>query len=164
MRRTPKGASRKVMNCTNHQPSPVFSSDCQPLMPTHPAKARKLMRQGRAVPHRVKGLFGIRLLDRTPRTVSSIGRGPQHRPRFADHRHRVVADDEDRQRTGIAVVEIKHRAFTIKATLTKRSNFPTQPTRTAAVSQPRFDNRRRQQGTLPPSVDSLRVDTMRQLT
>ena len=54
----PQGDNRKVMNYTNHQPTPVFSSDALPLMPTHPARARRLMQQDRAVPHHVKGLFG----------------------------------------------------------------------------------------------------------
>ena len=34
MRRTPKGDSRKVMHYTNHQSTPVFSSDGQPPAPT----------------------------------------------------------------------------------------------------------------------------------
>ena len=38
------------MHYTNHQTTPVFSSDCHPLMLTHPAKARKLMQKGRALP------------------------------------------------------------------------------------------------------------------
>ena len=34
MRRTPKGDSRKVMYYTNHQSTPVFSSDGKPPAPT----------------------------------------------------------------------------------------------------------------------------------
>ena len=34
----PQGDNRKVMHDTDHQPTPVYSSDHQPLMPTHPAK------------------------------------------------------------------------------------------------------------------------------
>ena len=161
MRRTPKGDSRKVMHYTHHQSTPVFSSDGQPLMPTHPAKARKLMQKGRAVPHHVKGLFGIRLLDCTREQSSvqdvtiNIDQGSQTTGIA------VVADDEDRQRTVLAALEIKHRAFTIKATLTKRRNFRRNRRGRLRFRKPRFDNRRRKQGTLPPSVDSLRADTMR---
>ncbi len=162
MRRTPKGDSRKVMHYTNHQSTPVFSSDGQPLMPTHPAKARKLMQKGRAVPHHVRGLFGIRLLDRTrdesavQDVAVNIDPGSQTTGIAV-----VTDDDEDGQRTVLAALEIKHRAFTIKATLTKRRIFRRNRRGRLRFRKPRFDNRLRKPGTLPPSVDSLRADTMR---
>ena len=53
------------MEYVNYQQVPVLSLDHQPLMPCHPARARKLLATGRAVPHHVKGIFAIRLLDRT---------------------------------------------------------------------------------------------------
>ena len=53
------------MNYTTYLPTPVYSSDKLPLMPCHPARARILLRNGRAVPHHTKGIFGIRMLDRT---------------------------------------------------------------------------------------------------
>ena len=146
MRRTPKVASRKVMHYTNHQPTPVFSSDGQPLMPTHPAQARKLLQKGRAVPHHVKGRFGIRLLDRT-RAQSVVQDIAINIDPGSQTTGIAVVADEHGQRTVLAALEIKHRAFNIKATLTKRRSFRR--------------NRRRQPGTLPPSVDSLRIDTMR---
>ena len=157
----PQGDSRKVMHYTNHQPTPVFSSDGQPLMPTHPAKARKLLQKGRAVPHHVKGRFGIRLLDRTraQSVVQDIAINID--PGSQTTGITVVADDEDRQRTVLAALEIKHRVFTIKATLTKRRGFRRNRRARLRYRAPRFDNRRRKPGTLPPSVDSLRIDTMR---
>ena len=161
MRRTPKGDSRKVMRYTNHQPTPVFSSDGQSLMPTHPANARKLMQKGRAVPHHVKGLFGIRLLDRTREQSSVQDVAINIDPGSQTTGIAVVADNEDGQRTVLAALEIKHRAFTIKATLTKRRSFRRNRRGRLRYRAPRFDNRRRKPGTLPPSVDSLRIDTMR---
>ena len=157
----PQGDSRKVMYYTNHQPTPVFSSDCQPLMPTHPAKARKLMQKGRAVPHHVKGLFGIRLLDRTREQSSVQDVAINIDPGSQTTGIAVVADDENGQRTVLAALEIKHQAFTIKATLTKRRSFRRNRRAQLRYRAPRFDNRRRKPGTLPPSVDSLRADTMR---
>ena len=47
------------MHYVNHQPVPVFSSDEKPLMPCHPARTRKLLAQGRAVLHHIKGIFAI---------------------------------------------------------------------------------------------------------
>ena len=149
------------MHYTNHQPTPVLSSDGQPLMPTHPAKARKLMQKGRAVPHHVKGLFGIRLLDRTRAQSSVQDVAININPGSQTTGITVVADDEDGQRTVLAALEIKHRAFTIKATLTKRRSFRRNRRGRMRFRKPRFDNRRRKPGTLPPSVDSLRIDTMR---
>ena len=150
------------MNYNNCQPTPVFSADGQPLMPTHPARARKLMQQGRAVPHHVKGLFGIRLLDRTRAQSSVQDVAVNIDPSSQTTGIAVVADDdEDGQRTVLAALEIKHRAFTIKATLTKRRSFRRNRRGRLRYRAPRFDNRRSKPGTLPPSVDSLHIDTMR---
>ena len=149
------------MQYINHQPTPVFSSDEQPLMPCHPARARKLMQKGRAVPHHVKGLFGIRLLDRTREQSSVQDIALNIDPGSQTTGIAVVADDEKGQRTVLAALEIKHRAFTIKATLTKRRSFRRNRRGRLRLRKPRFDNRRRKQGTLPPSVDSLRADTIR---
>ena len=157
----PQEASRKVMHYTNHQPTPVFSSDGQPLMPTHPAKARQLLQKGRAVPHHVKGRFGIRLLDRTRAQSPAQDIAINIDPGSQTTGIAVVADDEHGQHTVLAALEIKHRVFTIKATLTKRRSFRRNRRARLRYRAPRFDNRRRQLGTLPPSVDSLRIDTMR---
>ena len=162
MRRTPKGDDLTVMQYTNHQPTPVFSSDGQPLMPTHPARARRLMQNGRAVPHHVRGLFGIRLLHRTRAQSSVQDAAINIDPGSHTTGIAIVADkDEDNQRTILAALEIKHRAFTIKATLTKRRAYRRTRRGRLRFRKPRFDNRLRKPGALPPSVDSLRADTMR---
>jgi len=44
---------------------PVISSTGKPLMPCHPARARELVRRGRAVRRFRKGFFYIQLLDRS---------------------------------------------------------------------------------------------------
>ena len=104
---------------TNCQPVTVYSSDAHSLMPTHPAKARKLMQKGRAVPHHVKGLFGIRLLDRTREQSSVQDVAVNIDPGSQTTGIAVVTDDQQGQRTVLAALELKHRAFTIKAALTK---------------------------------------------
>ena len=157
----PQGDSRKAMHYTNHQPVPVYSSDAQPLMPTHPAKARKLLQKGRAVPHHVKGLFGIRLIDRTRAQSSVQDVAVNIDPGSQTTGIAVVTDDEEGGRAVLAALEIKHQAFNIKATLTKRRSFRRNRRARLRYRAPRFDNRRRKPGTLPPSVDSLRIDTMR---
>ena len=157
----PQGVDLTVMNYINHQPVPVYSSDTQPIMPANPARARKLLQRGRAVPHHVKGLFGIRLLDRTRAQSVVQDVAINIDPGSQTTGIAVVADDENGQRTVLAALEIKHRAFNIKATLTKRRSFRRNRRARLRFRKPRFDNRRRKQGTLPPSVDSLRADTMR---
>ena len=149
------------MHYTNHQPTPVLSSDGQPLMPCHPARARKLLAKGRAVPHHNKGIFGIRLLDRTRAESAVQDVGLNIDPGSDTTGFAIATDNEDGQRTVLAAVELKHRAKAIKATMTSRRQHRRTRRGRLRYRAPRFDNRRRQPGTLPPSVDSLRADTMR---
>ena len=157
----PQGDNRKVMHYNDYQPTPVFSSDGQPLMPTHPARARKLMQKGRAVPHHVKGLFGIRLLDRTRAQSSVQDVAINIDPGAQTTGIAVVADDAVSSRTVLAALEIKHRAFIVQATLARRRAYRRTRRGRLRFRPKRFNNRRRKPGTLPPSVDSLRTDTMR---
>ena len=120
-----------------------------------------MLTKGRAVPHHVKGLFGIRLLDRTRAQSVVQDVAVNIDPGSQTTGIAVVSDDENGQRTVLAALEIKHRAFTIKATLTKRRSFRRNRRARLRFRAPRFDNRRRKPGTLPPSVDSLRADTIR---
>ena len=112
------------------------------------------------MPHHVKGRFGIRLLDRT-RAQSVVQDIAINIDPGSQTTGIAVVADEHGQRTVLAALEIKHRAFNIKATLTKRRSFRRNRRARLRYRAPRFDNRRRQPGTLPPSVDSLRIDTMR---
>ncbi len=54
---------------------PVVSSIGIPLMPCHPARARKLIAAGRAIPRHKKGLFYIKLLDRETGDTQPIALG-----------------------------------------------------------------------------------------
>ncbi|MCY4555320.1 MAG: RNA-guided endonuclease IscB [Chloroflexi bacterium] len=149
------------MHYTNYQPTPVYSSDYEPLMPCHPARARKLLRNGRAAPHHVRGIFGIRLLDRSRAqcevqdTSLNVDAGSDISG-FA-----VVQDDDNGQRTVLALVELRHRAKAIKSTMTGRSQHRRSRRGRLRHRAPRFNNRRREPGTLPPSVDSIHLDAMR---
>ena len=51
--------------------------------------------------------------------------------------------------------------FTIKATLARRRACRRNRRGRLRFRKPRFDNRLRKPGTLPPTVDSLRADTIR---
>ena len=160
MRRTPQGDDLTVMNYTNYLPTPVYSSDKLPLMPCHPARARILLRNGRAVPHHTKGIFGIRMLDRTREEseVQEIDLRIDQGSRTTDIA--VTTDNPEGERTVLAAVEIRHRAPAIKNKMTKRSQKRRRRRYKLGYRQPR-KNHKPKPGTLTPSVDSLRVDTMR---
>lgn len=132
-------------------------------MSCHPARARKLLRNGRAVPHHVRGISGIRLLDRT-RALSEI-QDPAMRidPGSVNTGIAVTSSDEDGDHSTVLVaVAIKHRAFTtFKATMTQRRRHSLKRSSRKRYRAPRYDDRNRKPGTLPPSVGSISIDTTR---
>ena len=149
------------MQYVNYQSVPVFSTDPQPLMPCHPARARKMLAKSRAVPHHVCGIFGIRLLDRTREESEVQDVALNIDPGSDTSGFTVVADDEEGQRTILFAVELKHHAFATKATLTRRRAFRRNRRGRLRYRAPRFDNRTKPKGWLTPSVQSLVDDTMR---
>jgi hypothetical protein len=54
---------------------PVVSSEGKPLMPCHPARARRLVRSGRATRRFSKGVFYIRMLDREEGVTQPVACG-----------------------------------------------------------------------------------------
>lgn len=54
---------------------PVVGSDGHPLMPCHPARARDLVRQGRALRRFDRGLFYVQLVNRTDSATQPIAVG-----------------------------------------------------------------------------------------
>jgi hypothetical protein len=54
---------------------PVVSASGQPLMPCHPARARELLKQGKAIRGFDRGLFYIKLLDREDGEVQPVAVG-----------------------------------------------------------------------------------------
>lgn len=129
----------------------VLSNDEQPLNSCHPACARQLLKQGRAAVFR-RYPFTIILKDRT--AAESVA-----------HPHRVKVDPGSRT-TGIAIVqeqtgrvvwaaELSHRGEWIKRRMLARRQLRRgRRGRKCRYRQPRFDNRRRPAGWLPPSLQS----------
>ncbi len=54
---------------------PVVSSTGKPLMPCHPARARQLMKKGRAIRGLDRGIFYVKLLDREDGDVQPVAVG-----------------------------------------------------------------------------------------
>jgi len=130
----------------------VLSKTKKPLMPCHPARARELLKKGRAVVHKVYP-FTIRLKDRVEGDVQPI-------------REKV---DPGAKTTGIALesegkrvlffAELNHKT-TIHDNMRKRANYRgRRRSANLRYRAPRFNNRTRPNGWLPPSLQS-RVDAI----
>jgi 5-methylcytosine-specific restriction endonuclease McrA len=129
----------------------VVDKDRNPLDPCHPARAREMLRKGRAAVLR-RFPFTIILKDRE--AASS-----------AVHDHRVKIDPGSKA-TGIAVIaeqtgrvvfaaEIEHRGHRIKASMESRASLrSSRRNRKTRHRKPRHDNRSRRDGWLPPSMES----------
>src|SRR5262249_11703174 len=127
----------------------VLDTDRQPLDPCHPARARQLLRIGRASVFR-RHPFTIILHDRT-------------REDAVVHTYRLKIDPGSKT-TGWAILcgtrvvwagELTHRGQRIHAVLnSRRAIRRSRRQRTTRYRQPRFLNRRRPDGWLPPSLAS----------
>jgi 5-methylcytosine-specific restriction endonuclease McrA len=129
----------------------VLDLDRKPLAPCRMARARILLKLGRAVVFR-----------RFPFTIILKGRVPLDSP---VHEHRIKIDPGSKT-TGIAIVqeangrvvaavELGHRGQAIKASLdSRRALRRSRRGRKTRYRAPRFDNRTRPEGWLPPSLES----------
>ena len=134
----------------------VLSKTKKPLMPCHPARARKLLKAGKAAVFRFHP-FTIILLERAE--------GEQQRMQ--------LKFDPGSKVTGIALVlfgekekqlawaaNLEHRGTTIKRNLLSRRNVRrARRFRNTRYRKPRFLNRTRKKGWLAPSLQS-RVDNI----
>lgn len=124
----------------------VLSKDKTPLAPTYEAKARKLLKQGKAIVHKIFP-FTIRLKDKKECTKSFD-----------------IKFDVGSSVTGVAIVdavkcfffaEIIHRGKVIKKAMdSRRAIRRSRRARKTRYREARFDNRTRPDGWLPPSVKS----------
>ncbi len=135
----------------------VLDQNQQPLDPCHPARARELLKAGRATVFR-RYPFTIVLKDRT--VENSVV-----------HPHRLKIDPGSKT-TGLAVIqeqtgrvttaiEVTHRGQTIRdALLTRKALRRARRNRKTRYRQPRFLNRTRHDGWLPPSLESRMANIM----
>jgi hypothetical protein len=131
----------------------VLSKDGSPLMPCSNARARILIRKGRARVYRLFP-FTIQLIDRASGDVQPV----------------VIKLDPGAKTTGVALVrehanpnkqsvlhlaEITHRGQAIRKHMIQRAMFRRRR-RSANLRYraPRFDNRRKREDWLPPSLQS----------
>ncbi|MFE6837143.1 RNA-guided endonuclease IscB [Streptomyces sp. NPDC057705] len=128
-----------------------------PLQPTSPARARKLLHQGRAVVVRHTP-FVIRLKDRSadqPQVDGvEVGIDPGSKQTGI-----AVFTARNGNRRGLYAIEPAHRGSRIRDALTRRAAYRRgRRTRNLRHGEPRFSNRARRAGRLAPSLRH-RVDT-----
>lgn len=134
----------------------VVDKNRDPLMQCHPARARELLKNGRAkVFHRYP--FTIILLDREGGDVQTVTLKID--PGSKTTGLALVADSQRGKRV-VWAGELNHRGEQIKAALLSRKQLRRgRRSRKTRYRQPRFDNRRRAEGWIPPSLRS-RVDNV----
>ncbi|GHO60999.1 hypothetical protein KSB_94740 [Ktedonobacter robiniae] len=128
----------------------VIDSDYTPLNPVHPGNARRLLRQGKAAVFR-----------RYPFTL--VLKRVVEQPEVEPLRLKL---DPGSKTTGIALVndangkivfaaELEHRGHVIKDSLDdRRAVRRSRRNRKTRYRKPRFNNRRKKKGWLPPSLES----------
>ncbi|WP_326589626.1 RNA-guided endonuclease IscB [Streptomyces sp. NBC_01294] len=138
----------------------VLAKGGEPLMPCHPARARALLDSGRAVVAR-RAPFAIRLKHRT-RTGSTV-EGVQLRLDPGSKATGIAITDERRQvdpqarapvvRRGLIAIELRHRGQQIHRGMMRRAGYRRRR-RSANLRYraPRYENRPRPAGWLPPSL------------
>ncbi|MFB7182602.1 RNA-guided endonuclease IscB [Streptomyces sp. NPDC056257] len=135
----------------------VLDRNHRPLQPTSPARARKLLRQGRAVVARHTP-FVIRLKDRTADQSQvdgvELGIDPGSK-----HTGIAVFTTRNGNRSGLYAIALAHRGSRIRDALTRRAAYRRgRRTRNLRHRRPRFSNRTRPKAWLAPSLRH-RVDT-----
>lgn len=134
----------------------TLSSTRKPLMPCHPARARQLLREGRASVFR-RHPFTIILSDRNDGEVQSVDCRLDPGSRITGIALVAQGDHGDRL---VWAAELTHRSATIKQSLdSRRSLRRGRRNRKTRYRKPRFDNRRRASGWLPPSLSSRVAQT-----
>jgi 5-methylcytosine-specific restriction endonuclease McrA len=141
----------------------VLDRHGKPLMPCHPARARKLLRSGRARVHRLVP-FVIRLVDReiadSVVTGVEVGIDPGSKTTGIS-----VFQTTPTGRAGLISIEVQHRSDLIHKKLQQRSNYRRRRrTQNLRYRAPRFKNRARPKGWLAPSLRHRVDNTMSMVT
>lgn len=142
----------------------VLSKKGKALMPCHPARARQLLREGRAVVHRTVP-YVIRLKDRKGGALQPLrvkidpGSNVTGMALVRDSEQVDTATGEIRRAAHVVLLaELIHRGHAIRDALAQRRAFRRRRRNQLWHRPARFDNRTRPQGWLAPSLQH-RVDT-----
>ena len=136
----------------------VLDKDHKPLMPCGPARARKLLKAGRARVHKLHP-FTIRIVDRSlaDSVVQSVV--VKIDPGSKETGIAVVREDGEKKHHALFFINLRHRGASIRDALTARRQLRRgRRSRNLRYRAPRFLNRRKPEGWLPPSLRH-RVET-----
>jgi len=129
----------------------VLNNQKQPLMPCRPARARRLLRSGKAAVFR-RYPFTIILKERNDGATQPISLNIDPGSRTTGV---ALVALFQRGAVAIAALHLEHRSFVIKSNLdSRRAIRRSRRHRKTRYRQPRFLNRTRPAGWLPPSVNS----------
>lgn len=130
----------------------VLSNNKTPLMPCTPARARRLLRRGRAAVFR-RAPFTIILGDREGGAVQPVALKVD--PGSKTTGVALVGEFPEQGRVVLWAANLHHRGHRVRAALTDRRSFRRgRRARHTRYRPPRFDNRTRPDGWLPPSLMS----------
>ncbi len=135
----------------------VLDKHKKPLMPCSEKRARQLMERKRAVIHRMEP-FTIRLKDRTAQESKLQPLRLKLDP-GSKTTGMAVMEDNGSGRV-IFLGEIKHKPGIKQSLESRRSLRRSRRNRKTRYRKPRFENRRRAQGWLPPSLEARVNQTM----
>ncbi|MBX3320878.1 MAG: RRXRR domain-containing protein [Nitrospira sp.] len=133
----------------------VLNREGQTLMPCHPARARQLLKEGRAVVHRAVPLV-IRLKNRTEAIVQPVRLKVD--PGSKATGMALVRHQPPASITVLSLFELQHRGRQISESLTARRHMRRRRRGNLRYRAPRILNRVRSAGWLPPSLQH-RIDT-----
>ena len=152
---------RRSTDPTNTNTVAVLDADGRPLMPTRPSRARRLMRDGRAENTWVKGMFAIRMKDVDAGDPDVVVDGVEvNVDPGASATGIAVVSERDGTRHAHALVELRHRGNRVRNKLIRRRSFRRNRRGRLRNRKPRFDNRTRPAGWLPPSLVSRLENTV----
>ena len=146
------------MNQPTQNRVPVLDTNGQPLAPCTPRRARVLIRDGRATGRHRNGIFHITLQRAVPTEAiqqSKLMIDPGSKFTGIS----VVHDDADGNRTVQFCMTIRHRTG-IKDNMTQRAQMRRTRRGKLRYRPPRFDNRKRPEDWLPPSLKSKLDNTL----
>ena len=138
---------------------PVIDADQQPLPPCTPRRARILVKQGKARGKHRNGIYHL-VLNRTVPSQLIQAASITVNPGSTTTGIAVIQDRNDQSRTVLLGIELHHRGKTIKSNMTKRGQHRNSRRGRLRHRKPRFNNRRRKPGWLPPSILSRLTNTL----
>ncbi len=129
----------------------VLDKHKKPLMPCTEKRARLLLKRGRAVVHRMAP-FTIRLKDRVVEESKLQPLKLKIKPGSKTTGIAVINKENTGCGKAVLLAEVNHKLGIKQSLETRRSLRRSRRNRKTRYRKPRFDNRRRPEGWLPPSL------------